>query len=594
MSQQKTKAKVLDISLFTRVLSLTKPYKSTFYFCIALSILLAPITMLRPILTGEAINRYIYLNDEKGLLLVAMAILLLLILEFILRYYFTYKTEWLGLTIIKDLRVRIFKHISHLRMSYFDITPIGTATTRTINDLESINEVFGQGSIAILADLILIVSVFFYMLFYNWKLGIASISTLPFFIYATYRFKEGIKVSFQKVRFEVARLNAFLQEHITGVKIIQLFNAYDREYKKFEDINESHKKANIDSIWYYSVFFPTVEILSTFSISLMIGTGTFLLLYGKIDLAHAGDLATYIMLINMLYRPLRMLADKFNTLQMGMVASERVFQVLDTKEFIKDDGIIESKKLIGKVNFNNVSFSYIENIPVLKNISFEIEAGKTLAIVGATGSGKTSTIGIISRFYEYNDGEVLIDDINIRKFSLANLRGNMAVVLQDVFLFKGSIYENITLGDNSISLDKVKEVSHLLGLHDFIMTLPGDYFYEVKERGVTLSVGQRQLISFVRALVSNPSILILDEATSSVDTHSETLIQNAIEKMISGRTAIIIAHRLSTIKHAHRILVFEKGEIIEQGSHQELMQINGNYKKLYEMQYKNGEIISSN
>ena len=585
MSQEKTKAKVLDISLFSRVLSLTKPYKSTFYFCIALSIILAPITMLRPILTGKAINSFIYYKNFEGLLIISLIIVGLLIIEFILRYFFTYRTEWLGLSIIKDMRVNIFRHISHLRLSFFDKTPIGTATTRTINDLESINEVFGQGSISILADLILIVSVMAYMLIYNWKLGLASMTTLPFFVYATYRFKEGIKVSFQKVRAEVARINAFLQEHITGVKIIQLFNAYDREYKKFDTINQSHLKANIDSIWHYAVFFPIVEILSTISVSFMIGTGAFLLLYGKIDLAHAGDLATYIMLINMLYRPLRMLADKFNTLQMGMVASERVFHIMDTQEFIKDNGKIIATKLQGKVSFKNVSFEYIENVSVLKNISFEIEAGKTLAIVGATGSGKTSTIGIISRFYEYNSGEVLIDDKNIRDYTLASLRGNMAVVLQDVFLFKGSIYENITLGDTSISLEKVKEVSQLLGLHDFIMTLPGTYMYEVKERGVTLSVGQRQLISFVRALVSDPSILILDEATSSVDTHSEILIQSAIEKMIKGRTAIIIAHRLSTIKHADKILVFEQGNIIEQGSHQDLMLHSGNYKNLYEMQF---------
>jgi ATP-binding cassette subfamily B protein len=585
MSQEKTKAKVLDISLFSRVLSLTKPYKSTFYFCIALSIILAPITMLRPILTGKAINSFIYYKNFEGLLIISLIIVGLLILEFILRYFFTYRTEWLGLSIIKDMRVNIFRHISHLRLSFFDKTPIGTATTRTINDLESINEVFGQGSISILADLILIVSVMAYMLIYNWKLGLASMTTLPFFVYATYRFKEGIKVSFQKVRAEVARINAFLQEHITGVKIIQLFNAYDREYKKFDTINQSHLKANIDSIWHYAVFFPIVEILSTISVSFMIGTGAFLLLYGKIGLAQAGDLATYIMLINMLYRPLRMLADKFNTLQMGMVASERVFHIMDTQEFIKDDGKIIATKLQGKVSFKNVSFEYIENVPVLKNISFEIEAGKTLAIVGATGSGKTSTIGIISRFYEYNSGEVLIDDKNIRDYTLASLRGNMAVVLQDVFLFKGSIYDNITLGDTSISLEKVKEVSQLLGLHDFIMTLPGNYMYEVKERGVTLSVGQRQLISFVRALVSDPSILILDEATSSVDTHSEILIQSAIEKMIKGRTAIIIAHRLSTIKHADKILVFEQGNIIEQGSHQDLMLHSGNYKNLYEMQF---------
>lgn len=585
MQESKTIAGILDLSLFARILRLTKPYSATFYFCLLLSVLLAPVTMLRPILIGKAINVFVLQKDVNGLYILSAVILGLLILEFIFRYLFTYRTEWMGLQIIKELRRTVYNHISNMRMSFFDKTPIGTATTRTINDLESINDVFGQGSVSILADILLIAGVFLYMLIYNWKLGLASIITLPMFIYATYVFKEGIKKSFQKVRSEVARLNAFLQEHISGVKIIQLFNAHQREFAKFESINRSYMNANIDSIWYYSVFFPMVDILSTFSVAFMIGVGAFLLLNQQMDLSHAGDLAAYILLINMLYRPLRMLADKFNTMQMGMVAAERVFQLLDTNEFVEDKGVHAPTSLKGHIQFNNVSFEYVEGNPVLNHISFEIEAGKTLAIVGATGSGKTSTISILSRFYEFNKGDVQIDGVSIRDYSIQNLRSHMAVVLQDVFLFKGSIYENITLGDSNISKEQVENAATLLGVHDFISSLPGGYMYEVKERGVTLSVGQRQLISFVRALVSNPSILILDEATSSVDTHSEILIQQAIEKLIKNRTSIIIAHRLSTIKHADKILVFDKGQIIEQGSHNTLLKQNGNYARLYEMQY---------
>lgn len=567
------------------------PFKKIFYLCIALSIILAFIAPLRPILISYAINHYIFNHQIDGLLFISIVLIALLLVETIVRYFFTYQTEWLGQTVIKNLRVKIYHHIINLRLRFFDQTPIGTATTRTISDMESINEIFAQGSISILADLLMIIVIIIIMFFYQWKLALASLSTLPLFVYATYQFKENIKKAFQRVRAEVARLNAFLQEHISGIKIIQLFNASDREYNKFTAINKSQMQAHIDSIRHYAIFFPIVEILSTISVSCMIGIGSFLFINGTLDLnKDAGMLTMFILLINMLYRPLRMLADKFNTLQMGMVASERVFNIIDKKDYIDNTGIYSPEALAGKLTFKNVHFEYVSQTPILKNVSFEINAGEVLALVGATGSGKTSTLAIISRFYEYQSGEVRIDDVNIRDYELNALRRKMALVLQDVFLFKGTIYENITMGDKSITLEDVKYASTLLGLHNFIMTLPGDYLYEVKERGITLSVGQRQLISFVRALVINPSILILDEATSSVDSESEVLIQEAIDKLVKGRTSIIVAHRLSTIKHADKILVFSQGEVIESGTHHQLIEKNGAYKKLYEMQYSKEQL----
>lgn len=584
-SENKTD-KLVDYHLLKRIFLLAMPFKKIFYLCIVLSIILAFIAPLRPILISYAINHYIFNHQIDGLWFISIVLIALLLVETIVRYFFTYQTEWLGQTVIKNLRVKIYHHIINLRLRFFDQTPIGTATTRTISDMESINEIFAQGSISILADLLMIIVIIIIMFFYQWKLALASLSTLPLFVYATYQFKENIKKAFQRVRAEVARLNAFLQEHISGVKIIQLFNASDREYDKFTAINKSQMQAHIDSIRHYAIFFPIVEILSTISVSCMIGIGSFLFINGTLDLnKDAGMLTMFILLINMLYRPLRMLADKFNTLQMGMVASERVFNIIDKKDYIDNTGIYSPEALAGKLTFKNVHFEYVSQTPILKNVSFEINAGEVLALVGATGSGKTSTLAIISRFYEYQSGEVRIDDVNIRDYELNALRRKMALVLQDVFLFKGTIYENITMGDKSITLEDVKYASTLLGLHSFIMTLPGDYLYEVKERGITLSVGQRQLISFVRALVINPSILILDEATSSVDSESEVLIQEAIDKLVKGRTSIIVAHRLSTIKHADKILVFSQGEVIESGTHHQLIEKNGAYKKLYEMQY---------
>jgi ATP-binding cassette subfamily B protein len=589
-SENKTD-KLVDYHLLKRIFLLAMPFKKIFYLCIALSTILAFIAPLRPILISYAINHYIFNHQIDGLLFISIVLIALLLVETIVRYFFTYQTEWLGQTVIKNLRVKIYHHIINLRLRFFDQTPIGTATTRTISDMESINEIFAQGSISILADLLMIIVIIIIMLFYQWKLALASLSTLPLFVYATYQFKENIKKAFQRVRAEVARLNAFLQEHISGIKIIQLFNASDREYNKFTAINKSQMQAHIDSIRHYAIFFPIVEILSTISVSCMIGIGSFLFINGTLDLnKDAGMLTMFILLINMLYRPLRMLADKFNTLQMGMVASERVFNIIDKKDYIDNIGIYSPEALAGKLTFKNVHFEYVSQTPILKNVSFEINAGEVLALVGATGSGKTSTLAIISRFYEYQSGEVRIDDVNIRDYELNALRRKMALVLQDVFLFKGTIYENITMGDKSITLEDVKYASTLLGLHNFIMTLPGDYLYEVKERGITLSVGQRQLISFVRALVINPSILILDEATSSVDSESEVLIQEAIDKLVKGRTSIIVAHRLSTIKHADKILVFSQGEVIESGTHHQLIEKNGAYKKLYEMQYSKEQL----
>jgi len=592
---EKKTGNVIDYKLLKRIFLLAMPYRKIFYTCIGLSITLSFLAPTRPILINFAINHYIIHHDIHGLFNISIALVLLLMGETTLRYFFTYQTEWLGQSVIKDLRVKIYHHIINLRLRFFDKTPIGTATTRTINDMESINEIFAQGSISIVADMLMIVVIVAIMIFYDWKLAIASLSTLPLFIYATYRFKENIKVAFQKVRTEVARLNAFLQEHISGVKIIQLFNANEREFQKFTHINESHMQAHIDSIWHYAVFFPIVEILSTISVSCMIGVGSFLMINGALDInKDAGNLTMFILLINMLYRPLRMLADKFNTLQMGMVAGERVFEIIDKQDHIPNDGTVVPETLLGEVAFKNVCFSYNDATPVLKDISFTIPAGKALALVGATGSGKTSTLAILSRFYEFSSGDVFIDQIKIQDYDLFSLRRKMAVVLQDVFLFKGSIYENITMGDATITLDQVIYASKLLGLHDFIMTLPDGYMYEVKERGATLSVGQRQLISFVRALVIHPSILILDEATSSVDSESEILIQRAIDTLVKGRTSIIVAHRLSTIKHADKILVFDQGKIIESGNHQELLAQNGHYKKLYEMQFSKEKEDSKN
>ena len=483
---------------------------------------------------------------------------------------------------VKNLRVKVFSHLIGLRLSYYNNTPVGISTTRTINDLETINSVFTEGAIQIIADLLTIVFVITFMFVTNWQLTLLSLISLPMIVYATYVFKEGIKSTFQEVRTAVARLNSFLQERITGMKVVQIFNAEEQEYENFKMINKDHRGAQVRSVWYYSIFFPVVEIIIAFATALMVWRGAHSVLQGH---ATLGDINAFILYLSILFRPLRMLADKFNTLQMGVVSSDRIFKILDTREHIENTGKYAPDKVAGKIDFKQVWFAYKDNDWVLRDVSFQIKPGETLAIVGATGAGKTSIINILNRFYEIQQGDILIDGYSVKSYELSCLRTRTGMVLQDVFLFSGSIYENISLRDASITMEQVVEASKMLGAHEFIMRLPGGYNYNVMERGATLSLGQRQLISFIRALVFNPDILILDEATSSVDTETEQVIQHAIENLIANRTSIIIAHRLSTIQRADQILVLDKGEVKEIGTHNQLLELNGYYRKLYDMQF---------
>lgn len=572
-----------DISLLWRIIKLAAPYKSVFFFSAFLAVILAPVSVARPRLVQEMVDEYIFKNDVPGMTKIAMIIFGVLVLETILRYLFIYATNWMGQSVIRDLRVRVFKHIIGLKTRYFDQTAIGTSTTRTISDVETINTVFSQGGFTIIADLLTIFFVLGVMLTTSWQLTLICLTTMPFLIGATYIFKEKVKKSFQRVRKEIQRLNAFLQERITGMKIVQIFNAEEEEMKNFKDINREYTQANLDAILYYAIFFPVVEIISAASLGLMIWWGA----RGVLDdVVSLGALIAFPLYLSMMFRPIRMLADKFNTLQMGMVASERVFKLLDNDATIPNKGTIKEGKLSGSVKFDNVSFAYNDVDFVLKNLSFEIKPGETLAIVGSTGSGKSTIINLLNRFYDAQKGNILIDGKSIKEYNIQNLRSGLAIVLQDVFLFGGSVLENITLRDDTITREQVIEASKMIGAHEFIEKLPGGYDYQVMERGATLSMGQRQLISFVRALVFDPDILILDEATSSIDPETESIIQYAIEKLIAKRTSIIIAHRLSTIRHANNIMVLEKGELQEFGSHQELLEIeNGHYRELHEMQF---------
>lgn len=568
-------------------MGLAAPFRKQFIMALSLAIVLAVVAPVRPYLIQVTVDRDIMNLNMQGLINMSMILVVVLIGETFLRYYFSYITGWLGQSVIKQLRTHVFEHIIQLRLKFFDKTPIGTITTRTINDVETINDVFSEGIITIIADLLTIITIIIIMAYTDWKLTLVSLVTFPLIIYSTYVFKEKINESFTRVRNQVAKLNAFLQEHITGIRIIQIFNAEEQEMKKFIAINEDHKKAHIDSIFYYSVFFPVVEVILAFATGLMVWYGANLVI--KLE-ASLGILIAFILYLNMLFRPLRFLADKFNTLQMGMVAADRVFKILDSDNKTENNGTLTDGKMKGKVSFQNVWFAYINKDYVLKDISFEVKAGQTLAIVGATGSGKSTIINIINRFYDFEKGKVIIDGHNINDYELSYLRTNIGLVLQDVFLFSGSVLDNITLRDETITREQVIETARMVGAHDFIIRLPGGYDYNVMERGATLSMGQRQLISFIRALVFNPSILILDEATSSIDSESESIIQNAIATMIKGRTSIVIAHRLSTIQHADKILVLDKGELKESGTHDELVAKGGFYSKLHEMQFNTSSI----
>lgn len=575
--------KKFDYQLLGRVLSLARPYRTLFALAAFLAIGLAPIATLRPYLVQIMVDDYIFNYDLQGLTRMALLFIGVLILHAVMQYAFIFATNLLGQSVIRDLRVSVFRHLMSLRLTYFDKTPIGTSTTRTINDIETINTVFSQGVITIIADLLTLFAVLAIMFVSSWKLTLICLTTMPFLLVATYVFKEKVKKSYQRVRTQIQQMNAFLQERITGMRIVQIFNAEREEMQNFKRINRDYTKANLDSILYYAVFFPVVDIIAAASLGLMVWWGARGVIGNEVTL---GALVAFPIYLNMLFRPMRMLADKFNTLQMGLVAADRVFGVLDRTDQIANQGSLQPAKLEGRIEFDQVSFAYNEPDYVLKDINLTIQPGETLAIIGSTGSGKTTIINILNRFYEIQRGQIRIDGRDIREYELFALRKRVAMVLQDVFLFGGTVLENITLRDANISRETVIEAAKMIGAHEFIEKLPGAYDYKVMERGATLSMGQRQLISFVRALVFDPDILILDEATSSIDPETESIIQFAIETLIKKRTSIIIAHRLSTIRHADNILVLSKGEVQEFGPHEELIQIeDGHYKRLYEMQF---------
>jgi ATP-binding cassette subfamily B multidrug efflux pump len=583
MALAPAKPNQLDLNILGRVMAQTAPYRTAFWLSALIALILAPLATLRPYLVQKMVDDHIFQFDMAGLGRLAWIFAVVLLLHAVLQYLFIYLTNWLGQVVVRDLRIQVFKHVTSLRLSYFDRTPIGNITTRTINDLETINQVFSQGIITMAADVLTLLVVLGIMLATSWKLTLICMVTMPFLVLASYIFKEKVKASFQSVRTQVSRMNAFLQERISGMRIVQIFNAERQEEAKFEAINRDYTQANLDSVLYYAVFYPVVEIISAASLGLMVWYGARGVVAEEVTL---GVLVAFPIYLNMLFNPIRILADKFNTLQMGLVASERVFNLLDQDDQRETGGTLTPRKLRGEVTFEKVSFAYSDNNLVLKDVSFQVAPGQTLAIVGATGSGKSTIIGLLMRFYPYTVGQILVDGMDIKDYDLAAYRRRIALVLQDVFLFSGTILENITLRDTSISEEEVIQAAKMIGAHTFIEKLPGGYQYQVMERGATLSMGQRQLISFVRALVFDPDILILDEATSSIDPESEEVIQFAIETLIAKRTSIIIAHRLSTIRHADHIMVLHQGKIEEIGTEEELLKIeDGHYRRLHEMQF---------
>ncbi|MCT4582477.1 MAG: ABC transporter ATP-binding protein/permease [Flavobacteriales bacterium] len=563
------------------------PYNGKFYWALFLTLFLAVISIFRPKIIGELVGQYVANKDKEGLLIGTLIVVGLLIIEAIGSYYRAYISQELGQNVIRDIRNQVFSHITQLKLHFFDNTPLGRLVTRVISDIETIADIFSQGFIMIIGDILTIIFVIGTMLYLNWELTLIVIIPIPLLLWATKIFKNAIKKAFQDVRNEVSKLNTYVQEHITGINIVKIFNREAIEIEKFEAINQKHRAAHIKSVWAYSIFFPVVENLSALSIALLIFYSLFQINEPNANIQEIiTDLTSFILFVHMLYRPIRMLADKFNTLQMGLVGAERVFNLLDTQEFIHNP--TSSKETVDfnqTIEFKNLWFAYNSPNYVLKDITFSVNKGETVAIVGATGAGKSSIINLLSRFYEYQKGEILIDGSDLRTIDSNTIRTQIAVVLQEVFLYSDSIFNNITLGNPNISKEEVIAASKLVGTHQFIMNLPNAYDFNVKEGGGMLSVGQRQLISFLRAYVYNPTILILDEATSSIDSESEEMIQNAIDKLTEGRTSIIIAHRLSTIKKATKIIVLEKGEIKEIGNHHELIKNNGYYKKLYDTQF---------
>jgi len=595
LEQEKEKVKtgnLVDFQVLKRLFEFAKPYIKQFYLLVFLTIFLAILTPIRPYLVQLAIDEYVPAGDYDGLVLMTTILAFHIIILAIFQYSHTYLSGWVGQVIIKDIRVKLYKHLLKLRLKFFDKTPIGRLVTRNVSDIETLSNVFSEGIAALIGDLLQLVFLMGFMLYLDWRLTLVSLSTLPLLIFSTYVFKEKIKVTFNQVRNAISNLNSFVQEHVTGMNIVQIFNAEKREMDKFQEINKDHTKAHIKSVLYYSIYFPVAEIIQAIAIGMAVWYGARgILINSEIG---PGVIIAFIMYIQMFFRPIRLIADRFNTLQMGIVSSNRIFDLLDSKDHIVDEGDYAPAEIKGNVSFKNVWFAYNNEDYVLKDISFEVKEGQTIALVGATGAGKSSVINLLSRFYEINQGKIEIDGRDVKEYDLGALRQRIGVVQQDVFLFSDTIRKNITLGNPDIPDSKIIEAAELVGVNKLIERLPGGYDYNVMERGSTLSVGQRQLISFVRAMVYDPKVIVLDEATSSVDTETEELIQNAIEVLMKGRTAIVIAHRLSTIQGADKIIVLDKGEIKEIGNHKELLESKGFYANLYQMQYKEvKEVIAS-
>ncbi|MDC0378308.1 ABC transporter ATP-binding protein/permease [Flavobacteriaceae bacterium] len=584
---------LLDVKLFKRLLDYVLVYRTVFIFVAISAVLISVFSTLTPYLIKVAVDDYLALGKYQDFIYLIIFMLFNLILTVLFMFLFSFYANLLGQKVIYDIRVQLFKHILDFKMSYFDKSSVGRLVTRAVNDMETIASIFSQGLFMIAADLMQMSLVIIVMLILSWKLSLTIFIILPFILFATRKFQKSMKIAFNEVRSEVANLNSFVQERITGMKIVQLFNREKIEYDNFIQINEKHKKAWLKTVWYNSIFFPIAELSTSITIGLIVWFGGLNAVLENSSIT-LGTIFLFIQLSQMLFRPLRQIADKFNTLQMGMVAANRIFKIIDTTSNIPDKGIKNKDLIDGKIVFNNASFSYIENENVIKNLSFKINNGEKIAIVGSTGSGKTTIVNLISRFYDVQDGSVFIGNHNIKDYKLQSLRSRIALVLQDVFLFADTILNNITLWDSSISFDSVINAAKKIGIHDFIMSLPDGYNYNVKERGVMLSQGQRQLIAFLRAYIKNPSILILDEATSSIDSNSEELIQNATKKITENKTSIIIAHRLSTILNSDRIFVMNQGTLVEQGTHKELVnKKNGYYKDLYEIQFQKEKITEA-
>lgn len=584
--EQVSSGNIIDFKVLKRIMKFVTPYKGRFYFLVFLTISLGLLTPIRPWLIQRTLDREVANGDYNGMLTMMLVLIVLLIIQSCAQYFHTYLSGWMGQQVIRDIRTKLYQHLVSFRLRFYDKTPIGRLVTRTISDVETLNDVFSEGLAAMVSDLLQIVFILAFMFYADWRLALLSLATLPMLLISTYIFKEKIKVAFNDVRNAVANLNTFVQEHITGMNVVQIFGSEKREYEKFKAINEEHKQANLRSVLYYSIYFPVAEIIAAAGIGLLVWYGAKGVINFEETGITVGKLIAFIMYIQMFFRPIRMIADRYNTLQMGIVSSSRIMNLLDSTEHVQENGNLKPDTLKGEVKFENVWFAYNEEEYVLKNVSIDIQEGETIALVGATGAGKSSIINLLNRFYEINKGAIKVDGVNIRDYELGYLRQHIGVVLQDVFLFSDTIFNNITLGNPEVTEEMVWHAADLVGARKFIEKLPGQLSYNVMERGSTLSVGQRQLISFIRAMVYDPKILVLDEATSSVDSETEAMIQQAIEKMMSGRTSIVIAHRLSTIQKADKIMVLEKGEIMEVGGHDDLLQQNGYYSQLYKMQYK--------